>query len=329
MEKGILRSGWVLVQSLRQYPVRLQLPVHYGFAGGEVDGHRDVRMENLPMAADLVETVGNAQGRRHRLAVLAGPGEVLNALSDSESPVGGHVKREEFGLEVLGVAKKIIQVAANCLGAGVPKRRNNVEKLDLLFIEARHRFRGGSRGDAFVLERHDFRLRAGCIGCRAETPDEKCPDHPKRDCPCLHCSPPVGVPIMHSAKAMRFYARHAENDRIGLFSPFTALRCRARGLKKSLRVDPSTEPALSDAERGSRAQRAIKMQVSDCLWILPSPARARRACPLPGQRLSIFSNLGARASKKVEHWRARLCRKQRKSTASGQGEGSEMETESK
>src|SRR5216684_687139 len=25
------------------------------------------------------------------------------------------------------------------------------------------------------------------------------------------------------------------------------------------------------------------MQVSDCLWILPSPACARRACPLPGQ----------------------------------------------
>src|ERR1700730_18433431 len=25
------------------------------------------------------------------------------------------------------------------------------------------------------------------------------------------------------------------------------------------------------------------------MWLLPSPARARRACPLPGQRLSIFS----------------------------------------
>src|SRR5713226_4466698 len=25
------------------------------------------------------------------------------------------------------------------------------------------------------------------------------------------------------------------------------------------------------------------------LWLLPSPARARRACPLPGRRLSIFS----------------------------------------
>src|SRR5216683_3503556 len=58
------------------------------------------------------------------------------------------------------------------------------------------------------------------------------------------------------------------------------------------------------------------------MWLLPSPARAMRARPLPGQRLSIFLDLGARASKKVEHWRARLCGKQRKSTASGQGEGS-------
>src|SRR5216683_8245337 len=47
--------------------------------------------------------------------------------------------------------------------------------------------------------------------------------------------------------------------------------------------------------------------------------------PLPVQRLSIFLIFGARASKKVEHWRARLCGKQRKSTASGQGEGSEMD----
>src|SRR5713226_7144649 len=269
MEKGILRFGLGTSAVLRQYPVRLQLPVHYGFAGGEVDGYRDVRMENLPMAADLVETVGNAQGRRHRLAVLAGPGEVLNALGDSESPVGGYIKGEEFGLEVLGVAKKIIQVAANCLGAGVPKRRNNVEQLDLLFIEARHRLRGGSCGDAFVLERHDFRLRAGCIGRRCQTPDQK--RATKRDCPCLHCSPPVCVPLMHSAKAMRFYASHAENDRIGLFSPFTALRCRARGLKKSLRVDPSTEPALSDAERGSRAQRAIKCRSAIVCGYCPRP----------------------------------------------------------
>src|SRR5712664_2637814 len=35
------------------------------------------------------------------------------------------------------------------------------------------------------------------------------------------------------------------------------------------------------------------------MWLLPSPARARRACPLPGQRLSIFSILAPERAKKL------------------------------
>src|SRR5260370_32378595 len=35
------------------------------------------------------------------------------------------------------------------------------------------------------------------------------------------------------------------------------------------------------------------------MWLLPSPARARRACPLPGQRLSIFSILRPERAKKL------------------------------
>src|SRR5229473_642021 len=38
-----------------------------------------------------------------------------------------------------------------------------------------------------------------------------------------------------------------------------------------------------------------------------------------------FLDLGARASKKVEHWRARLCGKQRKSTASERARDLEMD----
>jgi hypothetical protein len=59
------------------------------------------------------------------------------------------------------------------------------------------------------------------------------------------------------------------------------------------------------------------------MWPLPSPS------PSPWTEAVFFLDLGAQASKKVEHWRARLCGKQRKSTASGQGEGSEMDSESK
>src|SRR6266851_802724 len=51
-------------------------------------------------------------------------------------------------------------------------------------------------------------------------------------------------------------------------------------------------------------------------------AQPPRRLPSPWTEAVDFLDLGARASKKVEHWRARLCGKQRKSTASGQGEGS-------
>src|SRR6266849_6041190 len=58
------------------------------------------------------------------------------------------------------------------------------------------------------------------------------------------------------------------------------------------------------------------------MWLLPSPARARRACPLPGQRLSIFSILGPERAKKLSIGVHGFEEKQRKSTASGQGKGS-------
>jgi hypothetical protein len=51
--------------------------------------------------------------------------------------------------------------------------------------------------------------------------------------------------------------------------------------------------------------------------------RARQArLPSPWTEAVDFLDLAARASKKVEHWRAWLCGKPRKSTASVQGEGS-------
>src|SRR5713226_245616 len=74
------------------------------------------------------------------------------------------------------------------------------------------------------------------------------------------------------------------------------------------------------------------------MWLLPSPARARRACPLPGQRLSIFSILGPERAKKLsigvhgfaENRENRQPLKGRgiwKWTGIGKKEGSEMDTE--
>jgi len=68
------------------------------------------------------------------------------------------------------------------------------------------------------------------------------------------------------------------------------------------------------------------MEVSDCVATALTRARQARL-PSPWTEAVDFLDLAARASKKVEHWRAWLCGKQRKSTASGQGEGSEMDTE--
>src|SRR5712664_2562118 len=86
-----------------------------------------------------------------------------------------------------------------------------------------------------------------------------------------------------------------------------------------------------------RGQRAMILHPSSVLPhveidVATTLTRARKArLPSPWTKAVDFLDLGARARKKVEHWRAWLCRKQRKSTASGQGEGSEMgrETESK
>ncbi len=62
------------------------------------------------------------------------------------------------------------------------------------------------------------------------------------------------------------------------------------------------------------------MEVSDCVATALTRARQARL-PSPWTEAVDFLDLAARASKKVEHWRAWLCGKQRKSTASGQGEG--------
>jgi hypothetical protein len=69
-----------------------------------------------------------------------------------------------------------------------------------------------------------------------------------------------------------------------------------------------------------------RLQVAGALCGCLSPPsemdlEGHRPCPSPWTEAVYFLDLAARASKKVEHWRARLCGKQRKSTASVQGEG--------
>src|SRR5712692_8996110 len=79
--------------------------------------------------------------------------------------------------------------------------------------------------------------------------------------------------------------------------------------------------SFAGAHRGSCVDAALTRASRR----LQKKAQPPRRLPSPWTEAVDFLDLGARASKKVEHWRARLCGKQRKSTASGQGEGSESE----
>ncbi len=67
------------------------------------------------------------------------------------------------------------------------------------------------------------------------------------------------------------------------------------------------------------ASSAINSVISGCC---PHPRAPGAPRPLPGQRLSIFSISGPERAKKLSIGAHGFCGKQRKSTASGQGEGS-------
>src|SRR5260370_33345969 len=69
-----------------------------------------------------------------------------------------------------------------------------------------------------------------------------------------------------------------------------------------------------------RAERAIKMQVSDCVDTALTRARQARL-PSPWTEAVDFLDLGPRASEKVEHWRARLLRKTEKIDSLWTGRG--------
>jgi hypothetical protein len=97
-----------------------------------------------------------------------------------------------------------------------------------------------------------------------------------------------------SAKESARCARRAERaiknarQRLHLAKP-KAERARESLLWRCLRRLPryGLDRRACGRAHGERSER-LKCR-SAIVWILPSPARARRACPLPGQRLSIFS----------------------------------------
>src|SRR5216684_3004573 len=138
-------------------------------------------MENLPLSSGFMQNVGDPKGCLHRLAVLSSPGEMLDATGDSELAVSDNIELDEFALYILGIVEKIVEVAADSLGAGVFEWRNEVVEDDVVFIEAAERgclVRAGCR-DAFVLEIGDLLFGAARReGIEAHGPGQCC----NRDC---------------------------------------------------------------------------------------------------------------------------------------------------
>src|SRR5439155_21433648 len=83
----------------------LGLQIHLALAGLGIDGYRDMRMHNLPLALNLVEHVGDANRGLGRLVVLILPGEMLETAGHSQLAVGDDFQFDEFAFDVLRIAE--------------------------------------------------------------------------------------------------------------------------------------------------------------------------------------------------------------------------------
>src|SRR5689334_15259530 len=95
-----------------------------------------MRVENLPLSLGFMQRVCNPKSCLHRLAVLSGPGEMLDAAGYAQLAVGDNLQLDEFTFYVLGVVEEIIEVAADRRGARVFQWRDEIIKHDIGFIEA-------------------------------------------------------------------------------------------------------------------------------------------------------------------------------------------------
>ena len=72
--------------------VELGFRTEIGFAGIEVDGHRDVLVDDEPPAPGLFVHIGHPHREIELLALLIGAGDVLDAVAIGEIAVGGDVE---------------------------------------------------------------------------------------------------------------------------------------------------------------------------------------------------------------------------------------------
>src|SRR5229473_4657561 len=132
----------------------------------------------------------------------------------------------------------------------------------------------------------------------------------------LVCCPLITMQIagrfrrLMTCHCLRFSRGEYRRSSVGRDSPRGTRRMTEKGFARGKKITP-----CSSSRNGGNTTSDVAAALT----------RARYArLPSPWTEAVDFLDLEARASKKVEHWRAWLCGKERKSTASGQGEGSWM-----
>src|ERR1700730_12000435 len=107
---------------------RLWFGGEIGFAGFEVDRHRDVLVNDEPAAVRFLIDVGHPHRQVELLALLVGAGYVLNAVAIGEVAIGDDVEIGQLdGDRAIEAAEKVLPVLAVGRGADILPRRDYIE----------------------------------------------------------------------------------------------------------------------------------------------------------------------------------------------------------
>jgi hypothetical protein len=127
---------------------------HIRFAGFQVDGHRDVLINDLPLAVGLAQKIGLPKSCIERFAVGTHGGKMLHTAGQGELAVADHLQFDEIDLDVLKLAQDVREMVADGLVAcELARRTHHVEDLNIIARAiVLERFIGGGCGGELVLD---------------------------------------------------------------------------------------------------------------------------------------------------------------------------------
>ena len=152
----------------------LRLRLEIGLAGRQVNWKRDVGVQDFPFALHLVEAIGHAENHIHRLALITGAGEMLDAAGEAQLAVGIHMQIDKLDLGILNILEEIVEVVVDRFGSGELARRREVVDRHLVarVITFRHQLIGAGCRGALMLKVRDLGFRVGGVCPCAEAPGE-------------------------------------------------------------------------------------------------------------------------------------------------------------